>query len=534
MKHITNKIALLFCLLAVAITTFAASEAEFGKLSKTWTLHTDGSQEFRCNKELTLFTHTAMNGTYGESFIIYNPEFQELKIHTSYTKQKDGTIIKTPDNAFVEVLPRMATNAPAFNGLKEMVVVHTGLELGATIYLDYSVITRPGYYAELDLNDLLQETSPIKKYTVTLSVPENKPLHFQLYGQATKASETTTNGNREVRWNLKNVPALSHTPFQPQNGNGVLRLVASTYPSQKEALAAMDKSFNASVDFECKTFASYITEKAANDKEKVQILLNHVASNLGTSNVSPENTGYTVRDADIVLRSAYGTQTEKTQLLNTLLNAAGIPSEIVAVYPGTLNTDACGLKAIKELVVKTTVDGKDLFISATSLSPSSVPARGTLDRLYTLSGNALTVAAIPTEVKENKEVAIDAAKAVKGYVVCTLPAASAGVDSWSMNALNSKRTELFEIPSLINQEITYTVKPANGMQLQTPVTPTVISKPFGKVTRTITPKGNTIEVVRSISLDKQQFTPAEYNDLRQVINEWVNPNNSILLFSTQE
>ena len=28
--------------------------------------------------------------------------------------------------------------------LKEMVVVHTGLELGATICLDYSVITRPG------------------------------------------------------------------------------------------------------------------------------------------------------------------------------------------------------------------------------------------------------------------------------------------------------------------------------------------------------------------------------------------------------
>lgn len=26
-----------------------------------------------------------------------------------------------------------------------MVVVHTGLELGATIYLDYSVVTRPGY-----------------------------------------------------------------------------------------------------------------------------------------------------------------------------------------------------------------------------------------------------------------------------------------------------------------------------------------------------------------------------------------------------
>ena len=79
------------------------SEAEFRKLAETWTLHQDGSQEYRYYKELTLFTHTAMNSTYGQTFITYNPDFQELKIHSAYVKQKDGTTIQTPDNAFVEV-----------------------------------------------------------------------------------------------------------------------------------------------------------------------------------------------------------------------------------------------------------------------------------------------------------------------------------------------------------------------------------------------------------------------------------------------
>ena len=117
------------------------SEAEFRKLAETWTLHQDGSQEYRYYKELTLFTHTAMNSTYGQTFITYNPDFQELKIHSAYVKQKDGTTIQTPDNAFVEVLPAGAADAPAYNRLKAMVIVHTGLELGATIYLDYSVIS---------------------------------------------------------------------------------------------------------------------------------------------------------------------------------------------------------------------------------------------------------------------------------------------------------------------------------------------------------------------------------------------------------
>ena len=122
-----HKLAFLLCLLLMATTAFGASEAEYKKLTKTWTLNADGSQEFRYNMELTLFTHTAMNGTYGESFIVYNPQYQELKINSSYTRQKDGTIIKTPDNAFVEVLPRNAADAPAYNHLKEMVVVHTCL-----------------------------------------------------------------------------------------------------------------------------------------------------------------------------------------------------------------------------------------------------------------------------------------------------------------------------------------------------------------------------------------------------------------------
>ena len=82
-------------MLILAFPVKAASEAEFGKLSKAYTLHADGSQEMRVQKELTLFTHAAMNRVYGESFIIYNPEFQTLKIHDSYTRQKDGTIVKT-------------------------------------------------------------------------------------------------------------------------------------------------------------------------------------------------------------------------------------------------------------------------------------------------------------------------------------------------------------------------------------------------------------------------------------------------------
>ena len=102
-------------MLILAFPVKAASEAEFGKLTKAYTLHADGSQEMRVQKELTLFTHAAMNRVYGESFIIYNPEFQTLKIHDSYTRQKDGTIVKTPENALLEVLPSAAAGIGSYH-----------------------------------------------------------------------------------------------------------------------------------------------------------------------------------------------------------------------------------------------------------------------------------------------------------------------------------------------------------------------------------------------------------------------------------
>lgn len=88
MKTLSIYIGILGMLLLAVLPVKAESEAEFRKLSKTYTLRADGSQELRVQKELTLFTHAAMNGLYGETFIVYDPEFQELTIHESYTRQR--------------------------------------------------------------------------------------------------------------------------------------------------------------------------------------------------------------------------------------------------------------------------------------------------------------------------------------------------------------------------------------------------------------------------------------------------------------
>ena len=255
----TRIITLLFALFCLTFAVSAEPEAEYKQLTKAWTLHPDGSQEFRCSMELTLFTHTAMNGTYGETFIVYDPQYQELKINASYTKQKDGTIIETPANAFVESLPHAAANAPAYNRLKEMVVVHTGLELGATIYLDYTLTSKAGYLPELDIFEELLQSSPVKTYTLSITTPADKPVAYTLAYNNTKPSVQEENGQRTTTWTLRNLPAESRAPYVSVANGDVPYLAATTFASEEAAFGSLFKQFNPAGDIQLQTIAENLT-----------------------------------------------------------------------------------------------------------------------------------------------------------------------------------------------------------------------------------------------------------------------------------
>ncbi|MDD4516525.1 DUF3857 domain-containing protein [Massilibacteroides sp.] len=532
----TNKLykSLLFIsILTIFSISLSAQEAEFLKLNKSYTLHQDGSQEFRCYKELKLFTHTAMNSTYGETFIVYNPDFQELEIHDCYTKQKDGTIIKTPENAFVEVLPRFAANAPAYNQLKEMVVVHTGLDLGSTIYLDYSIRTKAGYYPELDIDELLQETSPILNYQISIAVPEDKTLNYLLYSSASKVNESNKNKMKVYSWQLSNIPASSRMPYLPQNKENIPRLTANTFRNGTDAFDFMANRINESIAIESETYAQFITEEIPSSEEKLTTIHNYVVNNLSTIAIPLDYTGYNLRNADETIRSSYGTVLEKTNLLNKMLNAVEIPSEIVFYYPSTISSANKGLTAIKQIGVKIKLNNREQFLSATSLSPIKPEYRGSLDKVFTLKGKEIPIETTPAIFDDTVDTSIDKSLVKNGYLVYTLPPTK-GFDRWHISNLNSKRTDLFEIPSAIQDKITYCVKVPEGMELISSSDPSSITTSIGKVERLIKQEGDHLEIIKTIELKKQQYSPNEYSDLKKLIDEWNSNKSNELLFKVSK
>ena len=359
---------LLLCLFALVLPV-AGQEAEFKKIKESWTLRADGSQVYRHMKVLTLYTHTAMNRTYGESFITYDPRYQTLEIHESYTRQKDGNIVKTPDNAFVEVLPAAAANAPAFNALREMVVVHTGLELGATVYLDYSITSKPGYLPEINVCRQLEQSSPVKEYEISITVPQGQRLEYALDNLKSKPLVTEKEGMKQVSWVLKNLPALSREPQVSVIGGELPLLTATT---EQKPMAFLSAQWEREADARLRTLAGKLTAGAKSDEEKVKALHSYVIDNLYYSPLPLSETAYRIRPTAEVLRSAYATEAEKANLLAALLRAAGLKAEIGAVCVPSANTASLGMGSIRELFVWTEAGGRQQALSLKGKTPSAV------------------------------------------------------------------------------------------------------------------------------------------------------------------
>lgn len=539
MKTLSIYIGILGMLLLAVLPVKAESEAEFRKLSKTYTLRADGSQELRVQKELTLFTHAAMNGLYGETFIVYDPEFQELTIHESYTRQKDGTVIKTPSNALVEVLPSSAANAPAYNHLKEMVVVHTGLELGATIYLDYSIVSKAGYLPELDVCCPVKELSPVKEFIFRLNVPAGKSVRYELLNASAKPVIAQGNGMKSFIWTLKDVAPRPYA-YPSERGNlGLVQavasgmmpvFVASTWPGYTEAVKYLQKQFAVGNTSVVEGKVAELTQGLEGNPQAMRnAIANYMAGlyQLGHCNVSLQDAGYRLRPASEVITSAYGTQAELVNLDITLQRAAGLEAEVAvcALRPSvdgnrglaTVMSLVCQSKKMPEKVALTGTEEACLqpFMTITDLQGKKLMLESYLGTKEVRTTDTL-------EVKSDK-----LQELADGWGIVPLSDPTP-VRSLYAYAGNTSISEKILLPRMVDCALETIVRLPEGMKWSGHADKE-ISNACGKVVFSYKAVKGGVKVTRSIRIDRQLQTPANYKELYALLSEWRDTNNHTLV-----
>ncbi|MBM3437073.1 MAG: DUF3857 domain-containing protein, partial [Bacteroidetes bacterium] len=378
-------ILLISLVIGLCLEAQPASDAVFEKITKDYTLNDDGSVDLHFYKKLKLLTHLSFNRQYGETFIVYNPRHQTLKINKAVVTQKNGNVVVSPANAFNEVLPQFAADAPAFNHLREMVVTHAGVELDAVIELDYTLHTDKGYYPALMGDEILTTGSPVNEEIITLTIPEGKNLNYKVFNIRTAPEISEAAGGKVYRFMFRGIEENSHESNQPQSNDHLPRLIFSTITwKEAQQFISGQQAFQYKVDESMSAVVKQARSESKDDRALILKLQAMAAGEINTYPVPGEFTGFTCRPPVEVWKSNGGTPLEKCLLLTALIRAAKINAEPMAVIPTPVYDENSGCLISAEYLVQASPREYEQMI----LSGVEV---GSQNLIYSLNGKTTLV-----------------------------------------------------------------------------------------------------------------------------------------------
>lgn len=367
--------------------TSVAHDGEFLEIVHTYTLGDDGSITYNYAHRLRLLTSFGFTRQYGESFVIYDPARQTLKIDSSRTRMAGGTMVESPFNAYNEVLPSFAHNAAPWSGMREMVVTHTGLERGAVVHYGYTLTTRPGMYPGLSARVLLGDRSPVHRAVVRVRVPKSTTLAHALMGHPSSTPVRTEEGRMAVyTWTVDNIPALAVESHQPPMDMVLPVLFFSTTDMRTIVEHALGGPGVLDLTPEAARVVDGITAKAGSAIEKVRALQAHVATTIGSMPADLQYVGFRARPAMQTYASNVGSSLDRAVLLAAMLQHAKYTARPVLVSPyltqsgaawngGSLDPALACAHLYTSAGVEVTVDGTPLLLDPSEPQAGSIATR---------------------------------------------------------------------------------------------------------------------------------------------------------------
>ena len=321
-------IAAIFSILNCQFSTLHSQEADavYKLLRYEWTLNADGTSDYHYRHEVQILRNRALvaYADKGETFVVYNPDLEELTVNEVYTIQKDGTRVNMPQNAFIYQLPSECADCGRFNHLRELAMIHTGMELGCTIVVDYTIHRQYNFLHE---SIPIQRECPVEKMEVVVNYNHNEmELGYAVDGfqylnsnDVTRtASINTDDMNRVLRYTFVDVKQAPEEPYMPADIIPTLRLFNGT----TEFTPAFDQEpFKGAAD----VMGQVMNKKG---KENIVAARNYVVDNIHMNDIHPSHLGYRHATAAEVWQTGCGTAVDKAVLLAGILNAEGYRASV--------------------------------------------------------------------------------------------------------------------------------------------------------------------------------------------------------------
>lgn len=539
-----KKISFIVSLLFIATALFAGPkyDAVYHLISKSYTLNEDGSMDYHFRKELQLFTYSSFD-KYGETFIMYNTEWQTLTINEAYTVRKDGSKVQTPANAFNPMLPYSCTHCERFNTIREMVVTHTALENEATIVLDYTIHSQQPFFQDLWEDIELYEDAPIDKYEVVVTLPKNKSLNAEIYLDFQK---DTVNPNSELtttQW------IFSHLPQKPKDDylspNYLSNFTLNTVGSVTDFVQKICYQ-NAFIDNPkdlYKDVLEDILKGKTTDMDKILAVRDYIVDNIYTNDLPMCYMNYIVASPSTIWKTNCATPFEKNVLFKSMLEAIGYKPTF-GVFINNMSESALEIilndqnyyitaayKHQKSLILRP----EDAFVSSSQIWSSGFQdnvqinmsadvavnrcAEGLSATVTDVNGFALSDKDANLQPNPNRHVAADVKSLSGKYYRLHLMGSPDGCPIRAAN-ISRQRTVPVRVPNT-NESYCYTITLPFDVDCISKPYVVELSCDFGSVKMEMEVKENTIIVRRALYLNSSVISKKkQIKQLRRMMGEW--------------
>jgi hypothetical protein len=336
-------------LLAVGLVTMtpaladAPPDAVIELWEQSWTLHDDGTIEVYEKK------HTRLNSDrvyheFADPRITYNADTDELEVITARVLRPDASYRALPEYGHVLVSPDASQGWPAFAGVRQHLLVMSGIEPGCVMEVEYRIKTRPGVKPGIAGNVRIDADYPVKHHRVTVSVPAGHQLNYELLNapdglrlEDVREAATGAGHSRVTEtFVFRDLPAVPHEPQRPRWQAACPRFVFSSGP---DARTWLDQRYKLLADKAqptpaMRTLVEEWTASAKSDSEQLRAIQEQLATRFNFVDFPTAWQPAEPRAAGTVLTTNYGLPMESAVLLLALARAADLD-----VAPGLLARD---------------------------------------------------------------------------------------------------------------------------------------------------------------------------------------------------
>lgn len=457
-------------------------DAVFKLLRQEWTVNADGTSDYHYRHEVQILRNRALvaYADKGETFVVYNPDFEEVTVNEVYTLQKDGTRVDMPQNAFIYQLPSECADCGRFNHMRELAMVHTGMEIGCTVVVDYTIHRR---YSLLNQTLTLVRECPIERLEINVRVPADQELGATLVNPEYLSFHPTVE-QTATSYSL-------HAVNVPQNYvDSYLPAPQTIYPTLHfyngvpEYLPAFDnRGLPAAED------AAMQQLNSSDPRENAVTLRDFVVDNIHLNDISPEHLGYTHATAAEVWQTGCGTATDKAVLLASLLNQVGYTARVIG--------DACDEVGIM-------VDTLEYRLGVRAKTPIALNGEAR-DEVKAVSDKRTVDAVLDT--------------LGDGFFRMVLPAVK-GSPSLRVSQLALTRVAPLQGTACdIQSDVTYLL-PKGVKLVGGSIDRSLSHEGIGQVKVSVKQSGNKLRVVRSLKLAPTIVQAKDYADYRALLVMW--------------